>query len=234
MAEERESLWPRSFFISMNALHEHARGHTRFDVAVVRHLYLDFDEHGTQAIEQLLARENMPEPNYLVNTSPSHWQVSWKVQGFSADQAGEVMRAMVREFGADPAATDVSRVLRVPGFLNHKRGGHMVRMEQRSTLTYSPDHFPRFEHEDRRTDRGGIRPDSGRRLPRGPLSQSELDWAYAKRALAHGESPDSYRIHRRVPRSDKADPEYYAQLEVRKAVQDLGNGLPREPSSLDR
>src|SRR5580658_8258501 len=42
-------------FVSMNALHDQARGRTRADVAVVRHLYLDFDENGTRAVEQLRA-----------------------------------------------------------------------------------------------------------------------------------------------------------------------------------
>ena len=96
----------RDVFISMNALNAQARGRTRGDVAAIRHLYLDFDDNGTQAVERLRAREDMPEPNYLVNTSPDHWQVSWKVQGFGKEQAEEMMRAMVREFGADPAATD--------------------------------------------------------------------------------------------------------------------------------
>ena len=72
----------RDVFVSMNALNEQARGRTRGDVAVIRHLYLDFDENGTQAVDRLRSREDMPEPNYLVNTSPDHWQVSWRVQGF--------------------------------------------------------------------------------------------------------------------------------------------------------
>jgi hypothetical protein len=225
-------------FVSMNALHDQARGRTRADVAVVRHLYLDFDENGTRAVEQLRARKDMPIPNYLVNTSPDHWQVSWKVQGFDKEQAEEMMRGMVREFGADPAAIDASRVMRIPGFANHKRSGHMVRMEQLATATYSPDRFPRLEHEDRRTaaHERGFGSDGGRRDPGRHLSQSEFDWAYAKRALARGESPESvataiadYR------RGDKADPEYYARLTVRKAVQDLSDArVSRESAGPDR
>lgn len=226
----------RDVFVSMNALNEQARGRTGSDVAVIRHLYLDFDEAGTQAVERLRTREDMPEPNYLVNTSPGHWQVSWKVQGFAKEQAEEMMRGMVREFGADPAATDVSRVLRVPGFANHKRSGYMVRMEQLSAATYSPDHFPRFEQEDRRNEKGGVRSDHGRHVSRGHLSQSELDWAYAKRALARGESPDKVAASiAEYRRGDKADPEYYARLTVRKAVEDLaGARSPQESAGPDR
>jgi hypothetical protein len=49
-------------FVSMNALHGQARGRTRADIAVVRHLYLDFDNDGTKAVERLQNREDMPQP----------------------------------------------------------------------------------------------------------------------------------------------------------------------------
>lgn len=227
----------RDVFISMNALNAQARGRTRGDVSAFRHLYLDFDDNGTQAVERLRAREDMPEPNYLVNTSPDHWQVSWKVQGFGKEQAEEMMRAMVREFGADPAATDTSRVLRIPGFVNHKRSGHMVRMEQLATGTYTPDHFPRFEHEDRRiAPEGSFESTGGPRPARGRLSQSELDWAYAKRALARGESPENVAASiAEYRRSEKADPDYYARLTVRKAVADLASDrVPSESAGPER
>ena len=70
----------RDVFVSMNALAENARGRTRGDVATIRHLYLDFDENGTRAVQHLQGREDIPKPNYVVNTSPDHWQVSWKVR----------------------------------------------------------------------------------------------------------------------------------------------------------
>src|SRR5215469_7814032 len=43
----------RDIFVSMNALTADARGRTRGDVAVIRHLYLDFDENGTRAVQHL-------------------------------------------------------------------------------------------------------------------------------------------------------------------------------------
>jgi len=55
-------------------------------------------------------------------------------------------------------------------------------------------------------------------VPRHYRSQSEADWAYAKRALARGDDPEQivkriadYRAH------EKADPLYYAHLTVNKA-----------------
>jgi hypothetical protein len=234
---ESENRSGRDVFVSMNALQEQARGRTRADVAVIRHLYLDFDENGTRAVEQLRARDDMPEPNYLVNTSPDHWQVSWKVQGFGKEQAEETMRAMVREFGADPAATDSARVLRIPGLINHKRHpGHMVRMEQLSSMICNPEHFPPLAHEDRRSASPQNHFSTPGSAHRSRLSQSELDWAFAKRALARGESPESVAASiADYRRSDKADPEYYARLTVRKAALDLsGARVLQEPDGPNR
>jgi hypothetical protein len=61
-----------------------------------------------------------------------------------------------------------------------------------------------------------------RKLPPGHRSQSEADWAYAKRALARGYSPEE--VIRRIAdyrADDKADPEYYARLTVTKALVQL-------------
>ena len=229
----------RDVFVSMNALAADARSRTRGDVATVRHLYLDFDEHGTRAVQHLQSREDIPKPNYLVNTSADHWQISWKVQGFGKEQAEATMRELVREFGADPAATDCARVMRIPGFENHKRHPiHFVRAERLSTAVYTPDQFPRPEQESRRTatpeDEFGSA--GGRKLRPGHLSQSELDWAYAKRALSRGDSPESViAAIANYRRGDKPDPEYYARLTVRKAARDLAYPtLPRETLGPDR
>jgi hypothetical protein len=220
----------RDVFVSMNALAAGARGRTRGEVAAIRHLYLDFDENGTRAVQYLQTREDLPKPNYLVNTSPDHWQVSWKVQGFGKEQAEATMRELVREFGADPAATDCARVMRVPGFVNHKRHpAHLIRAERLSDAVYTPDQFPPAEQEARRTgasDREFVSAGTGKLRP-GHASQSELDWAYAKRALSRGETPDSVIAaiaHYR--RGEKFDPDYYARLTVRKAADDIARSAP--------
>lgn len=52
-------------YISMNALDEEARGRTKDDVATIRHVYLDFDHDGTAKVQAMVAREDIPRPNYL-------------------------------------------------------------------------------------------------------------------------------------------------------------------------
>ena len=56
----------------------------------------------------------------------------------------------------------------------------------------------------------------------GDLSQSERDWAFAKRALARGDDPEE--VIRRIAdyrSEDKHDPNYYARLTVAKAQEQL-------------
>jgi hypothetical protein len=208
-------------YISMNALRPRATGRTKADVSDIRHVYLDFDDHGTAAVEALLKRDDLPKPNYLVNSSPDKWQVVWKVEDFGKEQAEELQRNLVRDTGADPAATDCARVLRLPGFYNHKYAKpHLVCAERHADTTYRPEHFPKMTGGERIS---GARTTLGRRSnSKETLSQSERDWAFAKRALARGESPaliaGAIATHRRY---DKADPQYYANLTVAKAQQAL-------------
>jgi len=212
-------------YLSMNALAPTAKGRTKADVAAIRHVYLDFDTDGTVAVETLLKRSGLPKPNYLINTSPDKWQVVWKVEGFAKLQAETLQRGLARDFRADPAATDCARVLRLPGFVNHKYARpHLVRAERLANETYRPEHFPEISSEER-TDGshlGERLPVHRRTRPPGALSQSERDWAYAKRALARGESPAlvaaaiaSYR------RYEKHNPQDYGERTVTRAAQQL-------------
>jgi hypothetical protein len=214
-------------YISMNALNDGARGRTKADVAIIRHVYLDFDENGTAAVEALVNREDLPSPNYLINSSPNKWQVIWKVEGFGKEEAEALQQALARETGADPAATDSARVLRLPGFYNHKYSSpYFVGVESFAAERYRPEQFPKFPADERglRSNTNGTRIPSKHRATSGAISQSERDWAYAKRALARGEPEDaviaaiaSYR------RYDKHNPHYYAELTVRKAAESIAN-----------
>jgi hypothetical protein len=214
-------------YISMNTLKEGARGRTKDDVATIRNIYLDFDENGTAAVQKLLEREDLPTPNYLINSSPDKWQVVWNVEGFEKDQAEQLQRALVRETGADPAATDSSRVLRLPGFYNHKYSpSHYVRAENRSSDIYSPDRFPRPVQDGRSariTRTVGRNPDL-------PVSQSERDWAYACRALSRGDEPHAVAAAIAAYRTDKHNPQYYAELTVQKATEALRAQAPADES----
>jgi RepB DNA-primase N-terminal domain len=211
-------------YLSMNTLKRGSRGRTKEDVDCIRHIFLDFDQNGDRAVEKLLARNDLPVPNYLVSTSPDKWQVIWKVEGFEKAAAEELEKGLVRSTGADPCVVDVARVLRLPGFYNHKyRPAYLVTAQGRSDAIRGPDHFPKLpvdEPVDEQPLRASPshRQGTGLNLP----SQSERDWAYAKRALGRGE-PER-RVTEEIARyrvGQKHNPHDYAQRTVRKAVRQL-------------
>jgi hypothetical protein len=219
-------------YVSMNALVKEATGRTKADVETIRHLYLDFDHEGNTAVEKLVARSDLPKPNYLINTSPDKWQAVWKVQGFTKDKAETLQRELSRQTGADPAATDCSRVLRLPGFYNHKyRSPVWVGVQVNTRETYGPERFPEFSTKAGSARVGERSQTNGNRAASGELSQSERDWAYAKRALARGEPEELVRAaianHRRY---EKHNPYYYAELTVRKAIQALNADRDHGPT----
>jgi hypothetical protein len=213
-------------YIGMNALKRDAQSRTKEDIDTIRHLYLDIDRNGPEALEAMENSGLVPKPNYVLETSPEKYQVVWKVEGIAQEQAETLQRAMVREFGGDPAATDSTRVLRLPTFVNRKHEtDHLVKARAEATHTYHHEDFrlrtePHDGHRDRQAPHQG-----GRSNPHGDLSQSERDWAFAKRALARGDDPEE--VIRRIAdyRGDeKHDPIYYARLTVIKAQGQLEKG----------
>jgi hypothetical protein len=242
MASPESQVWLRDqnrmgydVYCSPNTLREDARGRTKDDIATIRHIYLDFDEDGTAAVTRMRVGGQVPEPSYLIHTSPDHWQAFWRVKDFSRGQAEELQRGLARALGADPAATDCSRVMRVPGLYNQKYPRrHYIRIERLNDTVYSPEHFPKIEPEERgQSFAGGVRTGRGRNP--GHRSQSERDWAYARRALSRGEQPDAVvAAIARFRRGAKHDVQYYAELTVRKAAQSLDATTPHEPPGPDR
>jgi hypothetical protein len=213
---EKESC---DIYVGMNALKPEARTRTKEDIQTIRHLYLDIDHEGPAALEKIQQSNLVPLPNYTVNTSPDKFQVVWRVENISPEQAEILQRAMARKFGSDPSATDSTRVLRVPGFLNRKYDTEFwVNAENQTDRVYHLRDF-RLRTEPIESD---FRPRHHSQAPASsesrPLSQSEHDWAFAKRALARGD--DAEVVIQRIAdyRADeKHNPEYYARHTVEKA-----------------
>jgi hypothetical protein len=209
-------------YIGMNTLRHDAQSRTKEDIEAIRHLYLDIDRNGPSALEAVETSGLVPRPNYVLETSPEKYQVVWKVEGIAQDQAETLQRAMVREFGGDPAATDSTRVLRLPEFVNRKyETEHVVRAQPGATQTYHLEDF-RLRTDLHETP-AQYRPHETRSVPAGDITQSERDWAFAKRALARGDDPEE--IIRRIAdyRGDEKHPSY-ARYTVQKAQAALHSG----------
>jgi len=129
--------------------------------------------------------------------------VVWKAEGMTIEEAEALNQAMVREFDGDPAATDSTRVLRLPGFANKKYATDFyVQARTESTQTY---HLRDFKLQIDSQDAPRNQQEQPARRPltqTKPLSQSEHDWAYrlgARRRPRRSHSP-----HCRLPRRRKA------------------------------
>jgi hypothetical protein len=227
---ERDSC---DIYIGMNTLKPEARTRTKDDIQTIRHLYLDIDHEGPPALAKIHQSNLVPAPNYTVNTSPEKFQVAWRVEGISQEQAEALRRAMARKFGGDPAATDSTRVLRLPGFINRKYVAEFrVRAEKHTDRIHHLQDF-RLRTDPIDTDFRVRQISSATRStdPR-PLSQSEHDWAYAKRALARGDDPQE--VIRRIAdyrSGDKHDPQDYATRTVIKARAELAGSRQTSKAS---
>src|SRR6201988_1292065 len=225
-------------YVGMNPLKQDASTRTKGDIDTIRHVYVDLDHGGSAALEEIKNSDLVPQPNYVLNTSPDKFQVVWKVEGITLEEAEALQHAMVREFRGDPAATDSTRVLRLPGFANKKYDRDFyVQANVDSTQTYHLRDFKvPIDSQEAPRHRNEEAP-SRSRVSGAVMSQSEHDWAYAKRALARGD--DTEEIIRRIAdfrAEDKPSPEYYARHTVSKAQADLqrhaatagGNGARTE------
>lgn len=135
-------------YVSINALAAGARSRTRRDVVAIRHLFLDIDQDVQGVLQQVECRLDLPPPNYLVRTSPSRAHVLWRVDGFSANAAERLQKQLAAQLGGDLAATTVTQLTRLPGFVNHKyREPHAVWVDYRDVEhVYTPRDFPAPDH----------------------------------------------------------------------------------------
>ena len=221
-------------YLGMNPLRQHAWTRTKDDIVAIRHVYLDLDHGGQDGLKSVEDSAATPPPNYVLTTSPGKYQVVWRVEEMSLEEAETLLHAIARKFDGDPAATDACRVLRLPGFANKKYASDFyVEARKLNEDIYQLRDFklhlgtqdsPRHNYHERAKHASSPR----------VLSQSEYDWAFAKRALSRGEAPDevvrqiaSYRAN------DKHDPQDYATRTVTKAQAELrANEATRSTSSL--
>jgi hypothetical protein len=204
-------------FVGMNPVKDGANSRTKENIREIRHLYLDLDTGGQKALDTIRHSLDVPPPNFILETSPDKHQVVWRVEGFAIEEAEAMLRAMASQFGGDPAATDSTRVLRLPGFANRKYDAEfIVQAHQESEAVHHSRDF-QLQEDSPETPRR-FESEAGSKLSPRHRSQSEQDWAYAKRALARGDDPAT--VIQRIAdfrAEDKPDPEYYARHTVAKA-----------------
>jgi hypothetical protein len=80
------------------------------------------DDHGFAGSYPLL-------PSIVVKSSRCKYQRFWVVAGLKPDPHQAIMRRLIQDYGSDPNAYDLVRVLRVPGFLHMKNPEKPFRVE---------------------------------------------------------------------------------------------------------
>jgi hypothetical protein len=142
-----------NIYICMNPFPAGTRTRTESLIEVVRNLFLDVDktkENGDRAL--LLIEENVkagkiPQPHSILESSPGNYHVVWCVDDFSWEEAKGTLPVLAALLGGDPSATDLNRVLRMPGFKNQKskHNGWLCRLLEPCLLSdvdpYNKDQF---------------------------------------------------------------------------------------------
>ena len=199
-------------YVAANPLRPGIRKRTKESITSVRHLYIDIDTDGDARLAALRASDCVPCPSAILSTSPGKYQVLWRVEGFGFEQQEQSLKLLAIAFGGDPACTDCSRVLRIPGFLNQKYcPAFRVTVEYPDDLIWSPENFRLDAANVDATLCAQIVPS---RTPSSKHSHSEDDWAWVCDQLAR--SKDAVKLTQELTsrRSDKSNPLYYAQRTV--------------------
>src|SRR5579859_5330415 len=84
-------------YIGMNPLRQDASTRTKEDIESIRHVYLDLDHGGPEALKSVENSNAVPKPNYVLTSSPGKFQVVWKVEGMTLDEAEGLLHAMAHE-----------------------------------------------------------------------------------------------------------------------------------------
>jgi hypothetical protein len=201
-----------NIYVSANPILPGSRKRTKERIACIRHLYLDIDTDGDGRLANLQASKDVPCPTTILSTSPGKYQVLWQVAGFTFESQEEMLKLLTIAFGGDPACTDRNRVLRVPGFLNHKYDpAHLVTAQYLSDFVWTANDF---KIDGSAVDAEVYEHAAASRHRPGKHTNSESDWAWVSRGLASG--IDAQKLTRELAsrRPDKSNPLYYAQRTV--------------------
>ena len=92
-------------YVGVNAIALGRRSRTRDAIGAIRHVFLDADHDGLAVLARVAARSDLPEPSYVVHSSPNRVHLLWRVAGFEPAQVEALQKMLARQLGTDRAAT---------------------------------------------------------------------------------------------------------------------------------
>ena len=219
-------------YIGMNPLQPGSRSRNKEDVQEVRRVYVDLDEDGPTKLKEVLHDSfngKIPKASYIINTSPDRYQLIWNVKprSFSSYEAESLMRGLATRYGGDRAVTDVSRVLRLPGF-KHRGKNTWITMSSTSAKLSSKSDWPDALFQSREQPAVSKSKSSSPHRSGGDTSPSGQDWAWTKERIREGIlSDDELEKQLAAARTDKRDPDDYARRTVARARESVSMELER-------
>src|ERR1051326_1994957 len=85
-------------YIGMNPLKPDAATRTKEEIDAIRHVYIDLDYGGENALKEIQKSNLVPKPNFVLTSSPGKFQIVWKVDDITMEDAEELLHAVAREF----------------------------------------------------------------------------------------------------------------------------------------
>jgi hypothetical protein len=99
------------------------RGRTKGNITRGRALFVDLDGAPIEPV-----RDSPMPPHIVVESSPNRYHAYWRVVDCPLTACEPALKELIRRFDGDPACSDRSRILRLPGFLHRKQEPFMVRV----------------------------------------------------------------------------------------------------------
>ena len=222
-------------YASANPLRPGARGRHKEDVLEARWLYLDADRDGDATLARIdgdAESGRIPQPTAVVNTSPGRYQVLWRIRGTETARAEDMLRRLAHYYGTDRAATDCTRVLRLPGFRSRKRDAAVRLLRYRQGPPSGLEEFPQdLPLPDGSWAARPVGPDgrgaAGFRGAGGDTSKSGQDWAWTREQLRRGRNAAEVEAELAGRRPDKSNPDQYARRTVHNAQRSLASEIER-------
>ena len=128
IASPRVQAWLRAenaaranVFVSVNVVQPEQRSRRRDAIRAIRHVFVDADRDASYVVAAIAARTDLPQPSYVLHSSPHRAHIFWRVTGFTVTDVEALQKQLAAELRTDPAATASSQTTRLPGFVNYKR-----------------------------------------------------------------------------------------------------------------
>jgi hypothetical protein len=137
------------------------KGRKAENVIGIRATFIDLDGAPLDPVQA----EGVPPPIVINETSPGRWHVYWRApDGMPLDEFTELQKRLISYFHSDQSIHDLSRVMRIPGFV-HRKGApfdsHIIHIDEEAEPPDWSSFLPKPEPELRERPQQRYEPNGG-------------------------------------------------------------------------